>query len=70
MLEVDIFSDDGVSVGTESGSDTDLKVYSYEGQTIQICGVIDLDEYEIDSDLDIIVPISIEFPWKKLESGK
>lgn len=70
VLEVDIFSEDGVAVGTVSDSDTDLDVYVYEGETIQICGVIDLDEYEIDSDLNITVPLSIEFPKKLFYAGR
>ena len=69
-LEVDIFSDDATTVGTLSGSDTDLKAYVVEGQTIGLCGHIDLGNLEIDGDLNITVPIDIELPYYKPDSGE
>ena len=51
-------------------SDDDLDVYVYEGDTIQICGVMLVDsEIEIDSDLDVIIQLELIFPKKQLDAG-
>ena len=64
---MDITSDDAVpaSEPTQTTSDTDLNSFVYEGQSIEICGTIDLYGCEIDSDLNITIPLSIEFPKYK-----
>ena len=65
-----IFSEDADPISpTQTLSATDLKAYVFEGQTIGVCGQIDLDGFDIDMDLNITIPLSIEIPYKPLYAG-
>lgn len=61
--------DERVNTTTFDLSDDDLDVYVYEGETIQICGVVILANEEIDSDLDVIIQLELTFPKKQLDAG-
>ena len=50
-----------LNMDVEDPDATDIALEHYEGEHVQICGIL-FTELDIDPDLDIIVPLSVEFP--------